>query len=144
MSTARDLALDQIKQGMKASFLQRISEDAVDQFSLLSGDFNPLHTDPQFAQAAGHPARVVHGALLAALASRLIGMLLPGRRSMLLSLKLDFASPSYPGDTIEVAGTVRSVHTAERVVDLKLTMSCRNEVRARGKALVLVRDFDNS
>lgn len=136
--TARDLSLDQLGAGMEARFTQRIGDEDLNQFAGLSGDLNPLHTDREHARRAGYKDRVVHGAMLGALVSRLVGMELPGRRSLLLSMKLEFVAPSFPGDTVEVMGRIDSIHAADRVVVLKVSIRCGEEMRARGSVLVRV------
>jgi acyl dehydratase len=115
-----------------------VHEADIDAFARLSGDHNPLHTDRAFATAHGFPDRVAHGAYLAALVSRFVGMELPGRRSLLLSLKLDFTAPTFPGDTLEISGRIDSTHPEGRVVSLKLRITCNAELRARGSALVRI------
>jgi len=124
--------------GTEARFTREVSEADVDHFAQLSGDHNPLHTNRAYAQETGYRDRVVHGGFLSALASRLVGMELPGLRSLLLSMKLDYLAPTFPGDMLEVLGTVQSLHHAERVVVLRITIRCGNEVRARGSAVVRI------
>ena len=135
---AREWTLQQLTVGTEARFEHRIESSDVDEFARLSGDWNPLHTDRQFAQRAGFRDRVVHGAMLMALASRLVGMELPGRQGLLLSLKLDFVAPSFPEDIVEVLGRVQSIHPEQRVVVLRLMISSGGELRARGSAMVRV------
>jgi acyl dehydratase len=133
-----DWTLDALIEGATARFERRLTAEDVDAFAELSGDDNPLHMDPAFARSRGFRDRVVHGAFLAALASRLIGTLLPGRHALLLSLRLEFPAPTFPGDLVEVDGTVTTIHASQRTVALRLTIQCGAEVRARGTALVLV------
>lgn len=127
-----------LSEGARFAFRHRITAAEVDAFARLSGDANRLHMDHEYARQQGHRDRVVHGALLAALVSRLIGMELPVRRTLLLGLNLHFVAPTYPEDVIEVAGVVASVHPAADVVTLKLTLTCGDELRARGTAMVRV------
>lgn len=135
---AREWTLEELTVGTEGSFERSISAADVDTFAQLSGDHNPLHTDRRYAQGRGFRDRVVHGALLSALVSRFVGMELPGRRSLLLSMKLDFAAPSFPGDALKVSGEVQSVHLDQRVVVLRVRICCGEEVRARGAAMVRV------
>jgi 3-hydroxybutyryl-CoA dehydratase len=124
--------------GTEAHFEQRLTETDVDAFARLSGDHNPLHTDLSFAQQAGYRDRVVHGALLSALVSRFVGMELPGRQSLLLSMKMDYVAPTFPGDTVAVTGQVQSIHAEQRVVVLRIRIHCDEEVRARGSVMVKI------
>jgi acyl dehydratase len=136
MTSIRDWTLEQLSPGIEAGFEHAITEAEVDAFATLSGDRNPLHCDPAYGRAAGFRDRVAHGVLLGALVSRLIGTELPGRRSLLLSLRLDFVAPTYPGDTITVQGRVDSVHLEQRTVMIRLSITCAGETRLRGSAMV--------
>ena len=138
MTAIGDWTLEQLEAGMEAGFEHTVTADEVDTFASLSGDRNPLHCDAAYGRAAGFRDRVAHGAFLGALASRLIGMELPGRRSLLLGLRLDFVGPTYPGDTLRVRGKVDSVHLEQRTVAIRLSITCAGETRLRGSALVRV------
>ena len=138
MTAGADWTLEQLEAGIEAGFEHTVSEAEIDTFASLSGDRNPLHCDAAYARASGFRDRVAHGALLGALVSRLIGMELPGRRSLLLGQRLDFVAPTYPGDTLRVRGWVDSVHQEQRTVALRLSITCGAEIRVRGSALVRV------
>lgn len=132
------MTFEELKVGMEARYERRIDDAEIDEFARLSGDYNPLHMSAEFARQAGFRNRVVHGALLAALVSRLVGMELPGEQSLLLSLKLDFTAPTFPNDTLVVVGQIGSLHPEERAIVLRLRVTCGEETRARGSALVRV------
>ncbi|MCO5612116.1 hypothetical protein L7F22_066378 [Adiantum nelumboides] len=68
-------------------------------FAVLSGDSNPIHTDPSAAQSAGFSACVVHGMLCASLCSSLISSRFPG--AFYESKTLRFKEPALVGDCIE-------------------------------------------
>lgn len=132
------MTFEELKVGMEARYERRIDDTDLDEFARLSGDHSPLHISAEFARQAGFRNRLVHGALLAALVSRLVGMELPGSQSLLLSLKLDFPAPTFPNDTVVVAGRIKSLHPEERVIVLHLRVTCGEETRARGSALVRI------
>jgi len=67
----------------------------------LSGDFNPLHVDPQIATKAGFERPILHGLCTMAVASWSISMALrAGDFTALTHLRQRFSSPVYPGETI--------------------------------------------
>lgn len=134
----QEWTLEELTVGREACFQRCITEADLQGFAQLSGDHNPLHTDAAYARQAGFGDRVVHGAFLTALVSRFVGMELPGRRSLLLSMKLDFVAPSFVGDTLAVSGRVQSVHAEQRVVVLRMRIHCGTALRARGSAMVRV------
>lgn len=134
-----DLALEDIREGDTAAFTRRISNDDVVRFSTLSGDFNPLHTDPDYASTTNYKDPVVHGMFLASLLSRLVGMHLPGRRCLYLSQSIDFVSPVYVGDEVQVTATVLKKQTETRTLLLRTEIHVvPDKLALRGKAHVAV------
>ncbi len=89
-----------------AEFTVEITEETPRQFAELSGDWNPLHTDEEYAAKAPLGRPVLHGAFSAGLFSRLAGMHLPGRECLLRSLNLRFVRPIVPPASLVVGGEV--------------------------------------
>ena len=56
---------EEIKVGDEASFMRTFTDADVAAFSTLSGDENPLHTDPAYAASTPFQKPVVHGMLVA-------------------------------------------------------------------------------
>jgi acyl dehydratase len=138
MASAREHSLADLAEGSKASVAFTVTAPEMRQFAELSGDFNPLHTDADFAKSKGHEGPVVYGALLIAKVSQLIGMELPGRDSTWASLSLDFRRPLYVGQAAEVEGSVTSVHRTTGMVELSLVLRSQGKVLAKGKAEVVL------
>jgi len=104
MTPLQTLLPSQISKGMKASFETVISAQMLDQFALLSGDFNPLHHDTQYAIESGFRSRVAHGAIQQALISRLAGMHLPGRYCFIKKVSTQYLQPILEGEKVTVDG----------------------------------------
>ena len=67
----------------------------------LSGDYNPLHADPQIAKAAGFDHPILHGLCTFGIAGRAILRACCGNDpSRLKEIHLRFSSPVFPGETI--------------------------------------------
>lgn len=67
----------------------------------LSGDYNPLHADPNVAAAAGFRAPILHGLCSYGIAGRALTRALRARGGRRLSrLDVRFSSPVYPGETL--------------------------------------------
>jgi 3-hydroxybutyryl-CoA dehydratase len=77
----------------KASFIVDLHEGAARDFAELFGDWNPLHTDAAYGAASSFGSNILHGAFSAGLISRLAGMELPGRESLLRNMRLKFVAP---------------------------------------------------
>jgi acyl dehydratase len=64
----------------------------------LSGDFFPLHADPDFAREAGFEKPVMHGLCTCGFSSRgLILSLIPGKPENVTRIACRFSKPLYPG-----------------------------------------------
>ncbi len=118
---AQDLQLSDITVGDSVRFDWTAKVGMIDAFADISGDRNPLHMDAGYAENNGFEGRIVHGFLLGAQVSGLIGMVLPGRRCMLLEEKLSFHLPVYADDQIVFHGTVKDVHEELLVITVKVS-----------------------
>lgn len=105
----------------------------------MSGDYNALHVDDEFAARTEFSERVVHGFLNASLLSTLVGMKIPGRGALYVSQSIEFTRPVFIGDTVEARGTIEAIDQETRLVSLR-TEIMRNggECVLRGKAQVKV------
>jgi acyl dehydratase len=89
----------------RAPDLNLVAHIAANQAHLyrLSGDYNPLHIDPEAARFGGFDAPILHGlCTYGHCAQMLVGALCDGDAARLAALKLRFASPVFPGDTLRL------------------------------------------
>jgi acyl dehydratase len=135
---SRAIAWGQLAVGTAASIDFVVSAEELQQFAALSGDCNPLHVDGDFARSKGFDDAVVHGALLVAKISQLIGMRLPGRDSVWTGLTLQFRHPLYIGQAAHVDAVVEQLSPATGMVLLKLTLHAGENLLAKGEAEVLL------
>ncbi|MCZ4313973.1 MaoC/PaaZ C-terminal domain-containing protein [Comamonadaceae bacterium G21597-S1] len=67
----------------------------------LSGDYNPLHADPEFAAAAGYARPILHGLCSFGIAGHALLRALCGYRvGCIKRIAARFSSPVFPGETI--------------------------------------------
>jgi len=89
----------------------------VSRFAGLTGDFNPLHTDAEFAKTTPFGARVAHGILTLAVSNgqqNLAGWF-EGTTLALLGLdRLRFTAPVKFGDTVHTEMTVKERREAQK------------------------------
>ena len=91
-----------------AEFRIEVSAQSALDFAALSGDWNPLHTNPDYAATTAYRRPVLHGAFSAGLFSRMAGMHLPGTECLLHSLQMRFLTPIIPPASLVIAGRVVS------------------------------------
>ncbi|HWH44123.1 MAG TPA: MaoC/PaaZ C-terminal domain-containing protein [Thermoleophilaceae bacterium] len=72
-----------------------------------SGDFNPIHIDPDFAKAVGLPSNILHGLYGMAQVARACTQAAGGDPRKLRRLSVQFRGMGFPEQEITVTGTVR-------------------------------------
>jgi acyl dehydratase len=83
-----------------------------------SGDFNPIHVDPEFAKAVGLPGTILHGLYMMGLVARANAEAVGGGDPRSLKrLSVQFRGMGAPETEIVVSGTVKSVDGDTVVVD---------------------------
>ena len=134
------MKLSQIHDGDVYSFERVLSPQDVRAFAELTGDFNPLHCDPETGRRSQFGGNIVHGMLAAGLFSQLVGMFCPGQSALYLAQTLSFKQPVFPGDALLVRGTVISKSESTGVVTLKTEILKAKQVVVTGEAKALVRE----
>ncbi len=117
------LKFEDINIGSKASFEAAITPELVADFARMSGDYNPLHMNEEFAASTKFKKRVAHGFLAGSFLSRLVGMYLPGRHALYLSQTLNFKNPVFLGDTLKVEGKVTEKSEGTKVITIATKIS---------------------
>ena len=135
MTNPCEIAFEDLSPGISADISWTAGVEEIEAFSELSGDRNPLHMDGDYAREQGFADRVVHGFLLGAKVSALIGMFLPGRRCLLVEESLNFPNPVYPGDEVTLSGEVVDTLADLALVSLKI----RGEKKGEGESQSVVR-----
>lgn len=74
-----------------------------------SGDFNPIHIDPEFAKQVGLPGNILHGLYMMALVARANANLADGDPRALKRLSVQFRGMGIPEQEIVVSGEVKDV-----------------------------------
>jgi acyl dehydratase len=82
-----------------------------------SGDFNPIHIDPEFAKAVGLPGNILHGLYMMGLVARANTDAAGGDPRALKRLSVQFRGMGAPEQEIVVAGTVKSTDGGRVVID---------------------------
>lgn len=127
----KELTFEEIKIGDKASFSKTISEADIYQFAGITGDFNPLHIDEEFAKKTFFKKRIAHGILSAGFISAVLAMKLPGPNTIYLSQNLKFLAPVKIGDTVKAEVEVLEKRSDKKIIRL------RTQVRNQFDVLVV-------
>jgi acyl dehydratase len=82
-----------------------------------SGDFNPIHIDPEFAKAVGLPGTILHGLYMMALVGRANAAIADGDPRALKRLSVEFRGMGTPEQEIVVSGEVSEVDGSRLVTE---------------------------
>lgn len=129
---------DELEVGMSDSFSKTISESDVYLFAGITGDFNPVHVNEDFAKTTPFGTRIAHGGLPQCLIANVLGMKLPGLGTVALEVTARYKKPTFIGDTITATAEVSEKLPDRRWVRMTLTWTNqRGEVISEGSALVI-------
>jgi 3-oxoacyl-[acyl-carrier protein] reductase len=124
--SARLLDFDAIQPGDTAVIRHTFTAEDVATFAGLSGDYNPLHMEDEFAKKTHLRRRVVHGMLVASYVSTLIGMQLPGAGALWMQQSFRWRNPVFVGDTVEVTLKVTHKSQGSRILSIEITAMNQN------------------
>ncbi len=125
--------------GDTASLTRTFTEDDVRQFAELSGDYNPVHLDAEFAAASQFGQRIVHGILVTSLFSTLLGTELPGKGAIYMTQNSQFRAPVNLDEEVTATVEVLEINEKKPVVTLKTTATnATGKVVIQGEAMMFV------
>jgi 3-oxoacyl-[acyl-carrier protein] reductase len=140
---AADRRYDDIEIGAVFSVERTFNAEDVRAYAQVSGDFSPLHVDLDYAEHTEFGRCVVHGMLLGALFSQIVGMQVPGRRALYLGQDLTFRRPVLVGEPVRAVAKVTAKNDATRVLVLQTEIRAVDDrVVASGTARVKVRESE--
>ena len=134
---------EDVKVGDSAEVVHTFTEQDIQTFGDLSGDYNPLHFDEEWAKQTMFGGRIAHGILTAALVSNAIGMKLPGTGTIYLSQQMRFLGPVRINDTITARVEVIDKNDEKERITIQTT--CTNQDGKKvldGEALVTIMRMD--
>jgi 3-hydroxybutyryl-CoA dehydratase len=127
--------------GYSKKFTVKINAKMLDDFATLSGDYNPLHMDSEYAKKTQFKKQVCHGMLLTSFFSRLIGMYIPGKNALYFSQTINFRSPCFVDDIVTVIGEVTEKRETTKIITIKTEIYNQNDVcLINGIGKVIVRN----
>lgn len=127
----------------KGQQLESLTKPSVTKVQLVkyagaSGDFNPLHTDDEFAKEIGMDGVIAHGMLVMGFLGEYV-MELAGISAELFKFKMRFGKVTKPGEQIICSSTVEKIYeeAGERYIDLELKAEkSPGKVVGTGKAVL--------
>ncbi len=129
---------EDIQVGDKATFGKTMTESDIFAFAGITGDFNPIHVNAEFAKGSLFKQRVVHGMLTAGLLDQTLTNL-GGAGNIHLSQLVKFVAPVFIGDTVTVISEVVSKDPAKNRATIKSTVTNQaGKTVLEGEALIMI------
>jgi len=132
----KEKQMSDLKIGQKSIFTKTITESDVYLFAGITGDFNRIHVDEEYAKTTPFGKRIAHGFLTASLVQHCTSELTtPGGVS--LNYNFDMKAPVFIGDTITACAEV--IHLRDDKPVVTLNIECVNQdgtVCIQGKAII--------
>ncbi|MCL2502319.1 MAG: MaoC family dehydratase [Bacteroidales bacterium] len=102
-----------IKQDDTYTHETTFTQDQVNAFALISGDANPIHTDPEFAAKTPFGRPIIHGMFSASVFSKVFGTLWPGEGTIYLYQDMKFLAPAFVNEKYTACFKALEVDTAK-------------------------------
>lgn len=132
---------EDVSEGMEIpSLVKKPSTRQLVQYAGASGDFNEIHYDKDFAQAAKLPGPILHGALKNAFLAQLITDWI-GEEGTLKKLSCQYRGMDVPGDTLICKGTVSKKYAEDdqHLVECEIWLeNGKGESTTHGRASIVL------
>ncbi len=116
-----------------------VTDELIRKFADVSGDYNPIHLDEEFAKTTRFGKRIAHGMLSGAFISAVLGNEFKDRKIVYLSQTMKFTAPVFIGDTVTATGTITNIREDKNIVTLETVCTNQNgETLVKGDAAVMV------
>ena len=136
---------EDIRIGQHAEYVRTVTSEDIEMFGQVSGDYNPLHFNEDWAKTTMFKGRIAHGILTATYVSTVIGMKLPGPGTIYISQSMKFRRPVRVGDEITARVEVTDKDDEKEFLTLKtVCVNQEDKVVLDGEAVVTVMRMDRT
>ena len=123
---------NQYVEGLHIEWSFSFSIEDMKSFAKLSSDYNPIHTDAEFAKSKGFKSPLIYGLLLSSQMSRLIGQELPDKNAILTGIQIDFMLPCFPDDKLIFGADLINKSEATHALEFKCRISRDGKTMCQG------------
>ena len=123
---------------MQEQSKRTITEEDINDFAKISGDYNPIHIDKEYAKQSRYKKRIAHGLMSASFFSALFGMKLPGIGCVYTYQSLRFKRPIYVGDEVNTIITIKSIDKKDKKIVFSTQCIVKSKVVIDGEAEIYI------
>ena len=134
----QDRQFADIQVGDTASMSKTVSEYDIYTYAGITGDFNPVHINAEFAKNSMFKERIAHGMLSAGFISAVLGTSLPGANTIYLGQELSFRAAVKIGDTVTATvEVIEKIEAKHRLILKTVVTNQEGTIVIDGKATVM-------
>lgn len=127
--------------GHKHTSIFTVTEKMIQQFAELSGDYNPVHMDEEFAKKTRFGKRIAHGMITGALISSTL-VKAYGQGGIYLAQQMKFAQPVFIGDEIHIELEVQNIRKEKGIATITTNAKkSTGEMVVKGEAIIMMGNF---
>ncbi len=124
--------------GFKANVEVKVTDQMVRQFAEMSGDFNPIHLDDNYAKTTRFGRRIAHGMIVGALISRALNEKI-GQGGVYLGQNLKFVNPVFIDDVVNIELTITGLRKEKGIATVDTTAKKQTgETVVKGEAIIMM------
>ena len=105
--------------------LRTVDQATIDAYARASGDFNPIHIDPEFARTGPFGRTIAHGLMTLAYVAELLTDWSDGAFDGTGEIDVTFISPIYAGDQVCVTGEIVELIASGAQDDVRIRIDVR-------------------
>ncbi|MBX7172826.1 MAG: MaoC family dehydratase [Pyrinomonadaceae bacterium] len=129
----------QLKIGDKFTTNRTVTDELIRAFAEVSGDYNPIHLDEEFAKNTRFGKRIAHGMLSGAFISAVLGNEFKDLKIIYLSQTMRFTAPVFIGDTVTTTATITNIREDKNIVTCETVCTNQNgETLVTGESKIMV------
>ncbi|HHZ09072.1 MAG TPA: MaoC family dehydratase [Rhizobiales bacterium] len=104
---------------------RKVTQEMIDAYAEASGDFNPIHVDPEYSKTGPFGRTIAHGLMTLAFVAQVLNEWSGGRFDASGEIDIAFVGPVFAGDTIEVTGAVEGFVERDGIASVRVKLTCR-------------------
>ena len=129
----------QLKIGDKFTTNRTVTDELIRAFAEVSGDYNPIHLDEEFASKTRFGKRIAHGMLSGAFISAVLGNEFKDMKIVYLSQTMRFTAPVFIGDTVTTTATITNIREDKNIIACETICTNQNgETLVTGESKIMV------
>ena len=129
---------EDLELGMQASFAKTVTAADILAFAEITGDWNPVHLDTEYAAKTVFREPIAHGMLTAGYISAVFGSEMPGPGAIYVSQTLNFRAPVKVGDKVVAKVRVMELYPAKRRARFDCICEVDGKTVLEGEAVLMV------